>query len=414
MALKNLFRKKEPSEQELRDELRGAGIMTSTSGRKQEHFGQFRFSSQRNDSNPYSSINTASSTKPYTQTSSFFTNTTRGSSYTYGSVENNRIPTTSREGYTPPVARSNSDPYGIATSWTSPTVSQQSTTYRDQHTVDLNELPTDMSNLRKKKKSTRRPPKGDDPDLNSVSRRVEVDLNEDPNDVEVQTEETMDSEEKEIRSTREEIKFVRKESLFSTKMTLNMAKQADDSATNTMKILDSQSEKLYNTEQNLMLADVQNKIANEKAKELHRLNRSIFIPAYGFNQKKSLAEQEQRIKSFNEQGKPSQEENPNNIKGNSDRLKNDISRSLSFEHGRRKPLSPRYQFENESEDDEMEQQIEDNLEQIDYFSRKLSKSASVIGQEMNSQNATLEVLEQNADIVDSNILRNTEKLNRIR
>merc|ERR1711868_75913 len=137
--------------------------------------------------------------------------------------------------------------------------------------------------------------------------------------------------------------------------------EADASGTNTLGMLGSQSERLYNAEQNLLLADTQTQIADEKVKELRRLNRSIFIPAYGnpFNKKSRLRQQEENIKNRKMQEKYLRETNRQNMYESEQRLKQGIMNNATdndvhhkYQNEKYLQQAQRYQFENDSEDDE--------------------------------------------------------------
>ncbi len=73
----------------------------------------------------------------------------------------------------------------------------------------------------------------------------------------------------------------------------------------------------------------------------------------------------------------------------------------------------RYQFENDSEDDEMEKEIASNLEQIRII-RKAQKYSQSYGVEVDAQNDRLRRIEEDADRLDINVHLNSSRLNNIR
>ncbi|EGV66609.1 hypothetical protein CANTEDRAFT_117698 [Yamadazyma tenuis ATCC 10573] len=262
----------------------------------------------------------------------------------------------------------------------------------DDATIDLNELP-------------------EEDDLNVVL------------DEELPEQEQVNSEDEEVEGIKQDIRFIKQESTASTRNTLRMAQEADASGTNTLGVLGSQSERLYNAEQNLNLADTQTKIGEEKIKQVQRLNRSIFIPASGnpFNKKSRLRSQEQRLKTEKEHEKYMRDSNRKNMYESEQRIKQGITQNASGSELHQKyrgeknlASAQRYQFENDSEDDEMEKEIASNLEQIALYSKKLRNTANTMGQEVDSQNDRLRKIEEDADRLDINVHLNNTRLSNIR
>jgi protein transport protein SEC9 len=62
----------------------------------------------------------------------------------------------------------------------------------------------------------------------------------------------------------------------STRNALRLAQQAEETGRDTLARLGAQGERIHNTERNLDLASSQNRIAEEKARELKTLNKSMF------------------------------------------------------------------------------------------------------------------------------------------
>lgn len=248
----------------------------------------------------------------------------------------------------------------------------------------------------------------------------EFDLNLDIPD---EQEEEINSEDEEVNAIKQDIRFVKQESVQSTRNTLRMAQEADASGTNTLGMLGSQSERLYNAEQNLLLGATQTQIADEKVKELKRLNRSIFVPAYGnpFNKKSRLRRQEEDMKARKMQEKYLRESNRQGIYESEQRLKQGIMNNATLSETHHKYMdeknlaaAKRYQFENDSEDDEMEKELASNLDQIGSYAKKLHGIANTMGKEVDSQNLRLTKIEEDADKLDINVHMNSTRLNNIR
>jgi hypothetical protein len=93
------------------------------------------------------------------------------------------------------------------------------------------------------------------------------------NDRELTAEE---QEEEEVGATKQEIRFMKQQDVSSTRNALRLAQQAEESGRDTLARLGAQGERIHNTERNLDLSSSQNRIAEEKARELKTLNRSMF------------------------------------------------------------------------------------------------------------------------------------------
>jgi hypothetical protein len=87
-----------------------------------------------------------------------------------------------------------------------------------------------------------------------------------------------EEEEEDITATKQEIKFMKQQDVASTRNALQMAAAAEESGRSTLARLGDQGERIHNTEKNLDLAANHNLSAEDKYKELKRLNRSMFAP----------------------------------------------------------------------------------------------------------------------------------------
>lgn len=292
----------------------------------------------------------------------------------------------------------------------------------DDELLDLNLVPTNsMFEGHTPARRYEGPQGSDEPDLNDLPE--EEDLNLDIQDEMYDEDAQVNSEDEEIEAIKQEIRFTKQESLASTRNTLRMAQEADAAAINTMGILGSQSERLYNSEQNMLLAGTQTKLAEDKVSELHRLNRLIFIPAYGnpFNKKLRLRRQEEEIKAAKAQEKYMRENNRLEMYASEMRLKTGITNNATNGEVYQKYVlekalqeAQRYQFENDLEDDEIEKELAQNLEQIGLYAKKLKTLAQTMGAEVDAQNARLQKIEEDADRLDLNVHMNTARLANIR
>lgn len=257
-------------------------------------------------------------------------------------------------------------------------------------------------------------------DLNDLP---EDDLNEDLDALgDLPEEPEFNSEDEEVEGIKQNIRSVKQDSLASTRNTMRMAQEADSSAVNTLGMLGSQSERLYNTEQNLLLADTQTNIADEKIRMIEKYNRSIFVPVAGnpFNRKSRLRQQEMKIKGEKTREKALRETHRRDMYDSEHRIKEGLSQHSTnselyqrYQGERDLEAARKYQFENDSEDDEIEKELASNLNQIGLYSKKLKNSAVSMGSEVGNQNDRLRRVEDDADHLDINVHANNTMLSGI-
>lgn len=173
-----------------------------------------------------------------------------------------------------------------------------------------------------------------------------------------------EQEEEDVSAAKSEIRFLKQQDVASTRNARRIAEQAEATGRETLARLGAQGERIHNTERNLDMASNQNRLAEEKARELKTLNRSMFAVHVSnpFTAKKReeaanaiALEKHQRERAQadatrkeawsskarrDEQGR----EFGNNIRQTSDKA------SLA--------QRAKYQFEADSEDDEMENEID--------------------------------------------------------
>lgn len=461
-----MFKKRDPTEEELVEEMQKVGISTKSTNGRQEKFGAFKQYAQERLNmrpglapvNPYANMNSLQG-NPYAQNDGGSQNSGdngRSNSYggnpygsrpnganlsPYSQVSGNTNTNTNANGYGAAL-RPAANPYGSANSRSRSSPSPYASSTRLQGSrgaygagamaagamagsaggdeeliLDLNAIPSRQAPVQVRKAQTRPTMDTDTLDLND-----EDDLNVEVDDF-IPEQEQVNSEDEEIEAIKQDIRFTKQESVALTRNTLRMAQEADASGTNTLGMLGSQLERLYNAEQNLLLADTQTKIAEDKVAELKRLNRSIFIPATGnpFNRKLRLHQQEMRLKTQKEQEKYLRETNRAGMYASEQRIKQGITSNATnsetfnkYQGEKHLQQAQRYQFDNDLEDDEMEKELASNLDQILNYTKKLRTTATTMGQEVDAQNARLRQIEEDADRLDINVHLNSTRLNNIR
>ena len=85
-----------------------------------------------------------------------------------------------------------------------------------------------------------------------------------------------EEEEEDVTATKQQIRFIKQEDVSSTRNALRIAAQAEETGMNTLARIGAQGERIHNTEKNLDLTSNNNRMAEDKARELKTLNRSMF------------------------------------------------------------------------------------------------------------------------------------------
>lgn len=229
--------------------------------------------------------------------------------------------------------------------------------------------------------------------------------------------EEMDSEDEDVEAIKGQIRFTKQQSVNSTRNALRAAAEAEESGRNTLGMLGAQGERLANTEQSLSVADVQNRIAEEKARELRTLNRSMFAVHMSnpFSAKRRLQEKEERIKEQHRLEQAEREGRRQMAYESTQRVtqglrgpKSDTAKKYRTQASVTERA--KYQFENDSEDDEMEDEIEANLDGISSASARLKRLAMTTNEEITRQNERLDNIAENTDNLDLNVHLNTQRL----
>lgn len=184
---------------------------------------------------------------------------------------------------------------------------------------------------------------------------------------------------------------------------------------------------IHNAEKNLDLSSSQNRLAQDKAAQLNRLNRSIFAPnvANPFTKGRQARDRDNKIM-----------ETAHRERTQRDATRAEAYRSLARreEHGRELrgggegegQAGPRaktgaslaerskYQFEADSEDEAMEDEIDANLDALAGATGRLNLLGKAMGREVDSQNTHIERITGKVETVDDEILMNRHRLERIK
>ncbi|KAF6798846.1 plasma membrane SNARE protein [Colletotrichum sojae] len=237
-----------------------------------------------------------------------------------------------------------------------------------------------------------------------------------------------EQEAEEYRATKNQIKDVRNESVQTVNRALQAAMQAEETGRATLARLGAQGERLHNTEKNLDLASNHNKVAQDRAKELKTLNRSMFAVHVSnpFTSKQRAAARDQAVLDRHRQERETREDTRNAAFKSNQRME-EAFKEMSLS-GRPRPgpgvrsQAERSKYTLEGDSDEegaaeaeaQERQIEDGLDQLGAAVGRLNFVARAQMNEVDSQNKRIDKIAQKSDAVDDEVRMNRERLNRIK
>ncbi|KAI9803966.1 MAG: Protein transport protein S9 plasma membrane t-SNARE [Piccolia ochrophora] len=231
-----------------------------------------------------------------------------------------------------------------------------------------------------------------------------------------------EEEEEDVQASKQEIRFMKQEDVSSTRNALRIAEQAEETGRGTLNRLGAQGERIHNTEKNLDVAANHNRVAEERAKELKTLNKSMFAVHVS--------------NPFTKGSRRQQRDDDVANKHRTEREQREATRAAAFDSKARvdgavKGLQPgdagykpnktksslaeraKYQFEADSEDDEMENEIDSNLDALGGAAGRLNALARATGKEVDEQNVHIDRITSKSDKVDDQIAMNRARLDRI-
>lgn len=254
--------------------------------------------------------------------------------------------------------------------------------------------------------------------------------------------------EEDVEGIKQQTRFLKQESVNSTRNALRMAREAEETARGTVGRLGDQSgtsnffepnlihnhvvaEKLANTQRHLDVSKTHVLRAEDQIDELKKLNRSIFRPAITFNKDAKRAAQEAKIQQRYEDERREREKAMMDIRDTQNRLgravgygEQDEDEGIQADAGgfgstkfrtaeqltARKEQRKRYQFEAGGSDDELEDELDDNLDEISRVTKSLKALGTVMGQELDRQNERLDVIASETTNLDNGVFRQTERV----
>ncbi|RMZ84514.1 hypothetical protein DV737_g1123, partial [Chaetothyriales sp. CBS 132003] len=228
-----------------------------------------------------------------------------------------------------------------------------------------------------------------------------------------------EEEEEDIQAAKQDIRFLKQQDVSSTRNALRIAAETEEIGRNTLARLGAQGERMHNTGRHLDIGNNHINIAEDKAKELKKLNRSMFAVHVNnpFTAKDRQAQRDERILERH-QNEREQREATREAAFRSTQRMNESFRGVEDTYNTRakKPnLAERskYQFEADSEDDAMEDEIDRNLDELHGAAKRLNLLAKATGEEVDQQNKLIQNIAEKSDRFDDRLHMQTERLKRI-
>ncbi|KAL6248983.1 Protein transport protein S9 plasma membrane t-SNARE [Rhinocladiella similis] len=229
-----------------------------------------------------------------------------------------------------------------------------------------------------------------------------------------------EEEEEDISATKQEIKFMKQQDVASTRNALRIAAQAEEMGRNTLARLGAQGERMHNTDRNLDIGNNHINIAEDKTKELKTLNRSMFAVHVNnpFTAKERRTRRDEQIMERHHNEREAREATREAAFQSTQRMNQNFKGldDASAAPRGKQSLAERakYQFEADSEDDAMENEIDRNLDDLSGAAKRLNLLARATGEEVEQQNQLIQNIAEKSDRFDDRLHFQTERLKRIR
>lgn len=208
-----------------------------------------------------------------------------------------------------------------------------------------------------------------------------------------------EEEEEDVKATKDQIRFMKQEDVSSTRNALRIAAQAEETGRATLARLGAQGERIHNTEKNLDLAANHNRLAEEKARELKTLNKSMFAVHVSnpFTKSQRIRARDEEIINKHRSEREQRDQTRADAFASQQRMEQNFRELQAGDAGYRPQQSKaslaersKYQFEADSEDDEMENEIDSNLDALGHAAGRLNALAKATGREVDNQNRIID------------------------
>lgn len=205
-----------------------------------------------------------------------------------------------------------------------------------------------------------------------------------------------EQDELQVQADKEEIKRLKREGAESTNRSLAIANGALDTANSTLARLGMQGERLHNAEKNLDISANHSKVAEDRTKELKKLNGSMFNPHLGnpFTSSKRAAQRDADILERHRMERDQRQTTRADAFAANQRLDGTFKeltddRALNSFKGASAAEKSKFAFEEDDEENEDEETIDQNTQKIAFAVGRLNVAARAIGTEVDSQNGVI-------------------------
>lgn len=205
-----------------------------------------------------------------------------------------------------------------------------------------------------------------------------------------------EEEEEEIKAVKQDLKFIKQGDVSSSRNALRAAAQAEEVGQNTLARLGAQGERIHNTEKNLDISNIEARVAEEKAKELRSITKSMFAVHMNnpFTSASRRRERDLAILNTNRDDRSNREATRLEAYRAGQRMDRNFRDMETMPPSERKKKNlldrKKYQFEADSEDDAMEDEIDQNLNLLGGAAGRLNGVARATNKELDEQNRHLE------------------------
>lgn len=218
-----------------------------------------------------------------------------------------------------------------------------------------------------------------------------------------------EEEEESIQATKQEMRFIKQGDVASTRNALRVAAQAEETGRSTLARLGAQGEMVHGAEKSLDMATVEGRLAQEKARELKTLNGSMFAVHVSnpFTSASRRRERDERILNTHREEREARDGTRSEAyqtNARMERVFRDVDREAAKQgKGKKANVTERakYQFEADSEDEAMEDEIEQNLDLLSGAAGRLNGLAKATGKELDEQNRHLDRITGKVNTIDS-------------
>ena len=208
--------------------------------------------------------------------------------------------------------------------------------------------------------------------------------------------EQAEEDDEDVEAIKQEIRFVKQESLASSRNAIRIGLEAEEQGRNSLARLGTHSEKLSAVDTSLDISAAHARIADEKAKELKKFSQSMFaIHVNNPLTAKSRAEQEEkRIMLHHQLEREEREKNRRHAYGSAERvnkaLKEGVPRTGADKSRSSITARSAYSFEEDEEDVQIEKDIDANLNTLGDITSRLKGLALATQAEIAAQNEKLD------------------------